>query len=349
MSSDRPNPTVSAIPVRPSWASTDESPWRRLGFEIELLAPEGSSRADLAWRLAEAADGTVERIFRFGSEPSLVPGKPVFHHLSLAQRVRDAAGRELCILEDDITIVNDLNTKASPTDDWYRIIGDDRRLLRILESTIDPELSAADAMELYAKAFSLRLTHLAGGKIRLDDADGATVAIALPQGGERERVAEIVLPPQRSDIESALERVLGPARDMGFTVPAEAAVHVHLDAQPFRNSDAMSRLIRLFGQDRERLWTELQTNTKCRRVGPLPQALVDEACSGWLALQDWTELEDRLRQEELSRYSDVNLVNLLDPTQGPDTIEIRVLPGSLDASPIMERVAFLEERWWLGW
>lgn len=357
MSTDGPNPQISGNAVRPSWAGNGESPWRRLGFEIELLAPAGSSRADLAYHLADSGtgtdtdtdNGTVERIFRFGSEPSLVPGKPIFHHLSLAQRVRDAGGRELCIVEDDITIVDDLDANASPSGDWYRIICDDRRLLRILESTIDPELPSADAMDICAKTFDLRLTNLAGGKIRLDDADGATVAIALPQGGERERVTEIVLPPRRSNLEQSLERVLQPARDLGFAIPSEAAVHVHLDAQPFRNSDAMARLIRLFGHDRERLWAELQTNPRCRRVGALPDELVSDAASGWLALQDWTQLEDRLRNENLSRYSDVNLVNMLDPAQGPDTIEIRILPGSLDARSILDRVAFLEERWWLGW
>ncbi len=348
MSTEASNTQMDGNTVRPSWAG-DDSPWQRLGFEIELLAPSGRSRADLAHYLADANDGTVERIFRFGSEPSLVPGKPIFHHLSLAQRVRDASGREICILEDDITIVDDLDGNAPATDDWYRIICDDRRLLRILESTIDPELAANDAMELCAKAFDLRLTNLAGGRVRLDDADGATVAIALPQGGERERVTEIVLPPRQSDLEQSLEQVLGPARELGFTVPSEAAVHVHLDAQQFRNSDALARLIRLFGQHRERLWAELQTNTKCRRVGPLPEGLVNDANSGWLALQDWTELEDRLRGEQLSRYSDVNLVNMLDPSQGPDTVEIRILPGSLDAASILNRVALLQERWWLGW
>ena len=45
----------------------------RIGFEIELLAPPGSSRRTLADRLARDDDGHVTRIFHTDSEPSLVP------------------------------------------------------------------------------------------------------------------------------------------------------------------------------------------------------------------------------------------------------------------------------------
>jgi hypothetical protein len=39
----------------------------------------------------------------------------------------------------------------------------------------------------------------------------------------------LVAPPLTADHGAALEEPLGPARALGFTVPIEAAVHLHLD------------------------------------------------------------------------------------------------------------------------
>ena len=64
----------------------------RLGLEIELLAPPGKSRQDLALAIAAAYGGSVVRFFHPQSEPSLVPGTPVFHNLTLGFKVLNADG-----------------------------------------------------------------------------------------------------------------------------------------------------------------------------------------------------------------------------------------------------------------
>ena len=70
----------------------------KIGVEIELLAPKGTSRETLAKRVAERVGGTVTRIFHPESETSAVPGQPVFENLTLGYRVTDASIPGLCLL-----------------------------------------------------------------------------------------------------------------------------------------------------------------------------------------------------------------------------------------------------------
>ena len=102
-----------------------------------------------------------------------------------------------------------------------------------------------------------------------------TIAVALPLPPGRERPCEIVTPPLVSGHREALGRLLAPARALGFTVPHEAAVHLHLDAGPFRGPAAFANVVRLFGWWREELWAALGTNPACRRLGPLPSGLLE--------------------------------------------------------------------------
>jgi hypothetical protein len=54
----------------------------RVGFEIELLALRGATRADLSHAVAAAVGGEVTLAFHRDSEPSAVPGMGPFHHLT---------------------------------------------------------------------------------------------------------------------------------------------------------------------------------------------------------------------------------------------------------------------------
>jgi hypothetical protein len=81
----------------------EAGPWKK-GFEIELLAPKGSSRRDLADRIAEHVDGRVRTCFYPQSEPSLVPNLPVFENLILGFDVLDTQGERVALIVDDLTI-----------------------------------------------------------------------------------------------------------------------------------------------------------------------------------------------------------------------------------------------------
>jgi hypothetical protein len=113
-----------------------------------------------------------------------------------------------------------------------------------------------------------------------------------------------------ADHHAALEELLGPARQLGFTVPHEAAVHLHLDGAPFRRPHALANVVRLFAHWREALRTVLQTNPACRRLAPLPEPLVT-AARGAPSSKD---LRRAAVDGGLTKFFDVNLTQLLTDT-----------------------------------
>ena len=246
----------------------------RTGFEVELLAPAGSDRQVLADELAARLGGQVRRSFHTDSEPSVVPGVGVFRHLSPAFDVVDADGRPVARLVDDITIEADLTPGGPGRQGWYRVLSDDARLLRLVERHADPDAPLATVLEPVAELFGVRVESSAA-RPGSTTPPGATVAVAMPLPSGRERPCEIITPPLDADHTAALERLLVPARELGFTVPQEAAVHLHVDGAPFRRPEAFANVVRLFGHWRQVLWAALGTNPACRRLAPLPDALLD--------------------------------------------------------------------------
>ncbi|GIG19895.1 hypothetical protein Cch01nite_06190 [Cellulomonas chitinilytica] len=312
----------------------------RTGFEVELLAPPGSDRQVLADEIAARLHGHVRRAFHADSEPSTVPGVGVFRHLSPAFDVVDADGRPVARLVDDITIAADLAAVPSRPGHrgWYRLLSDDARLLRLVERHTDPAAPLATVLEPVAALLGVEVD-VVGSAARVDDAAGATVAVALPLPRGRERPCEIVTPPLVAGHREALERLLAPARDLGFTVPHEAAVHVHVDGEPFRSPHAFANVVRLFGHWREVLWAVLGTNPACVRLAPLPTALLDlvEQDSA-----DWAGLRDAARATGLTKYADVNLTQLVSARPLRDTLEVRILPGATDGDTVVRSAALVE-------
>ncbi|MCA2218965.1 amidoligase family protein [Jidongwangia harbinensis] len=310
---------------------------RRTGFEIELMAPAGLSRRTLAEDLAARSGGRVQPVWHSDSEPSLVPGLGRFLHLTQGFAVRRADGSLLCTLVDDVTLLADLDPRTAPPPGWFRILSDDSRLINLLAAQSDPGGTLDEALDATARLWGTT-TERIGSVYRLNDPAGTTIALAAPQGAERERPCEIVTPPLTGDHGAALEELLGPARELGFTVPREAAVHLHLDGAPFRRPHALANVVRLFAHWREPLRTLLQTNPACRRLAPLPEPLVAAAAGN--------PSEDDLRKAatdgELTKFFDVNLTQLLTDTPLRDTIEIRILPGAVHADDILNRAGLLE-------
>ena len=226
---------------------------------------------------------------------------------------------------------------------WYRVLSDDARLLRLVERHADPDAPLADVLAPVAALFGATVD-VQGAGARVNDATGATVAVVLPLPAGRERPCEVVTPPLASGHRDALERLLAPARELGFTVPHEAAVHLHVDAGPFRRPDAFANLVRLFAHWRAELWSALGTNPACRRLAPLPDALVtlveqpvdDADGSGW------ARLAAEARTVGLTKYADVNLVQVVAARPLRDTVEVRLLPGAIEADDVVRRAALVE-------
>ena len=331
----------------------------RIGFEVELIAPAGSSRRTLADRIALDHQGRVERTFHTDSEPSLVPGMGHFWHLTPGFTVVDGQGEPLASLVDDVTIVADLQrdqlrrsqgrveteTAGRHDEHSYRMLSDDIRLLRLVADHSHPDTPFDRVLDEVASLFGTTVETV-GTIRRLRDRAGASIAMATALATGRERPCEIVTPPLRHDHEAALEALLRPARELGFAVPVEAAVHLHLDADPYRSAHAFSNLVRLFGHWREALRYELATNPACTRLQALPQELIEFVDSDAAHRDDvgtqWRRLQAKATASGLTKYFDINLTALLSDSPTRNTVEVRILPGMLHGAEITRSAALVE-------
>lgn len=302
---------------------------------MELLAPPEKSRLDLAQALADAYGGTVHRFFHPQSEPSKVPGMPVFHNLTLGYRVLDGKGRWLASCVDDLTLQSDLVKKTPSLPGWYRILSDDERLLRLIQEQADPEAPMEEVLEPVARLFGTEPTPGPGGMVKVDDRSGASVAIAAPLPGERHRPCELVTAPLEHPGVEELEELLSLARGLGFTAPIEGATHLHFEGSELRSAPALARLVAILSTHGEDLKALMGTNPRCRRLGRWPQELSELVAEPPFSELGWEQATERVLQLKLIKYCDFNLLNYLLDRPGANTVEIRVLPVWLEAEPIV--------------
>ena len=153
--------------------------------------------------------------------------------------------------------------------------------------------------------------------------------------------AELVTAPIAAHHAAALTAMLDVAVGLGFVAPAEGATHVHLDAAPLRSARTFRRFVQLLAPLGEQLRSLVGTNPRCRRLGPWPDSLLDAvAAPGWDDLA-WHEVVTALDDIPLTKYCDLNLVNVLAPPPGKDTLEWRILPVHLDAGPVVAAAELL--------
>lgn len=136
-------------------------------------------------------------------------------------------------------------------------------------------------------------------------------------------------------------RVLHLARRHGRAdaVPAEAAVHVHLDAGPLRDPATFARFVRAMGPRFPELRAAVGTHPRCRRLGGWPAALLEVVSAPDFAGLSWAEAQARLQALGLSKSMDLDLRNVVHDVPGKPTFELRVLPGAIAAGPVLEGLA----------
>ncbi len=321
---------------------TARAGWKK-GFEIELLAPRGRSRRDLADHIARRASGEVRTCFYPQSEPSLVPGLPVFENLVLGFDVSDANDERIALLVDDLTLQADLDKRAAPLPGWIRVLSDDRRLLALVQRHCDPTAPLDRVLRPMAELFGSKLDLADGNVSKISDADGRSVAMAAQLPGERERPCEIITPPIEGDARAVLEALLGDAAALGFTVPAEAAVHVHFDAAPLCSARVIARLVDALDRYGPALRDHVGTNSRCSRLAPWSKALVDCVRSDRFRTADWPAARAMLAETRPTKYCDFNLFNIAMETPGKHTFEVRILPGSMDVDQILGQADLFEQ------
>ncbi|WP_206691006.1 amidoligase family protein [Quadrisphaera sp. INWT6] len=158
----------------------------------------------------------------------------------------------------------------------------------------------------------------------------------------------MVTPPLLAPHAPALEALLAPARELGFTVPYEAAVHLHVDGARFRDARAFTDLVRLFANWGPVLRAALGTNPACTRLGPLSPALVDLAeqvhqVDAGRARPSWRELQRAARATDPVKFCDLNITALMNDAPARDTVEVRILGGSDDGQLIAERASLVHD------
>jgi len=314
----------------------------KCGFEIELLAPAGLTRADLAAAYAARIGSQSRRLFHPQAEPRIGGGAAVFETLTLGYAVPATEQGVGAKFVDDLTIRSDLDRNAAAVPGWYRLAVDDIRLARLLELHCDPADGLEDVLVPAIPIFGGSTDTNEAGMVRLGDSAGATIAIAAPLRGGRERPCEIITAPIETDHLANLERLLAPARELSFLLPAESAVHVHFDGAPLCDARILQNMVRLFETHRETLREICQTNPNCRRLGPYAQSVLDVVFADDFATLDWPEARERLLGSGLTKYCDFNLVNLVAGHTNKHTLEVRILGPDLDAASIVERAALFE-------
>ena len=311
----------------------------KIGCEIELLAPKGLSRKDLAESIAKANNGTVRRIFYPQSEPSKVPGKPLFHNLTLGFEVIDRQGNLIAKCVDDLTLQDDLDKSHPSKPGWYRIVSDDIRFLHLITCQAKAEQSKSEVLHPIADLFGTRVEEGVEGMMRVADRTGLPIAIAAPLPGERERPCELISAPIDTNHLEKLEVLLKTARLLNFTVPVEGATHIHFDGLPLCSANVFANLVNVLHTHGGNLKRLVGTNSKCRRLGNWDIALLKLVNESGFRELPWQEAKTRLAKLELTKYCDFNLKNLIHSVPDKLTFEARIFPVWLDSEPIIEAAA----------
>lgn len=136
-----------------------------------------------------------------------------------------------------------------------------------------------------------------------------------------------------------LESLVGIARSLGFGIPVEGAIHLHFDATPLCSASAVANLVTALRLHGETLKQQLRTNPRCRRLGAWPPELFDVVDSPTFVDLTWQDARQQLAELHLTKYCDFNLRNLVHAVPGKHTFEVRVLPVSVHAQPIVEAAA----------
>lgn len=308
----------------------------KIGIEVELLAPATKNRLDLAQAICQQHGGSIRPFFHPQSEPSKVPGTPIFHNLTIGYEVLDSDRHSIAKCVDDLTLQADLHRNAPPQPGWYRIVSDDQRLLRLIQQQADPAASLAEVMQPIAGLFGTIPDRGPGGMMRVNDDTGASIAIAAPLPGERERACELITAPLAAHHQQQLEDLLSLARSLEFTAPWEGATHIHFDATALQSATAIANLINLLWSYGDILKQLMGTNPNCQRLGLWSNSLLAEVADPGFRHLAWDEVQSHLQAVELTKYCDFNLFNCIHNLPHKNTIELRILPVHLHSQPIID-------------
>jgi len=294
----------------------------KIGIEIEMVAPLGATRRDLADAIASHFNGSVVPYFHPQVEPSKVSGQPLFKNLTPAFEVLDQHGRRIVQCVDDLTLQDDLDRTASPQAGWYRIVSDEHRLLQLVMQQADAVAPISDVLTPIAHLFGTEPQYGIGGMVRVTDKTGESIAIAAPLPGERERPCELITAPISNNHYEQVDSLLGIARRLGFTPAAEGAIHIHFDATKLMNAPVLANLMRVLWRFGDELKILMKSNPRCRRLGRWSQELYDHIQQPEWSNLSWEEAKQSLVDFEITKHCDFNIKNIIQLEAEKQTFEL---------------------------
>jgi hypothetical protein len=104
----------------------------------------------------------------------------------------------------------------------------------------------------------------------------------------------------------------------------------------------LARLVRILWAHGEALKALVGVNPNCVRLGRWPGSLIYLVGGYAFAALDWPSARAALREVELTKYCDFNILNIVRDDPSKPTFEVRVLPAVLSPEPILEAAALFE-------
>lgn len=319
------------------------NPQWKCGFEVELMAPKGKSRETLASTLAGSLGGLTRRRFYPQSEVDTASEGKGYESLTLAFDVLDAQGHTQFTLADDVTLNADIDSCLVGADGWYRILSTQRTHCDLVEAQCDATASLDDVLRPLARLFHTEVRLGAEG-LRIVDSKTATVAVALPLAGDRERACEIITRPFQSgeNVRAALQSAFALAKVEQFFVPKESATHIHFDGTRLQDPTVLRNLVAVFHRFRLVLRRRFATNEACVRLGPWHRNLFELVFSDAFLNMKWSEAARHLHGTAASKFCDFNIINLFEPFAAKKTFEVRILPTTLEANALVDAALVFE-------
>ena len=319
----------------------------RIGFEIELIAPKGKSRLDLADAIRKSYNGTVKRVFHPQAEPIHIPNNPIFESLTLGFEIYSSSNELIARCLDDLTLQTDLDKSEGPKDNWYRIVSDDSRLLQLVACQVDAELPICDVLVKIAELYRTSVQSDHSGMKRVVDLSNQTIAIAAPLPGERERACELVTAPIKNDHQDKLKSLLDISKSLNFAIASEGATHLHFEAFEFHSAHIIRNIVNIFGSYDQLLMALFNTNSKCVRLGKWHQSIFEIVEQPWFLTLSWQQVKDEFKRLPLTKYCNYNLINIIYEIPEKPTFEVRILPPTLNpfeitcAASVVETLLFM--------
>ncbi|MEM6532161.1 MAG: hypothetical protein AAF654_06025 [Myxococcota bacterium] len=308
---------------------------RRVGFELELVAPNGADRGSIARAMCPPGGYVIRGFSRH--DLSKAAGTLV---LTPAHHVYTKDDEWLASVVDDLSVHGPV-TAVQARSKEPQLLAVDPSVARSLELLALGE-TLDTALDCWSQQLGLEQRLLDQGDAYVDQS-GRAYALRLPYSRERTRVAEIVLAPcLRDDAEDRLSGLLEGCRKIGLQAPKDGALHVHLDAQPWQSTAALKALILRYHHRREDILGELGITGEGPYRGNFSSELVVAAAH---ADPSWSFEVTRewFLSFGPSKAIDVNLMGVLGVDDAPPTLELRMLPATVDTEWAWPRVEALTE------